>query len=48
MEAFKLVFPDQPLVALVDFHNDVINESLKVWQRFGKRAFWGSRWRRAI
>ena len=38
MEAYKTVFPkEKDLVALVDFNNDVINDSLKVLKVFGKQ-----------
>ncbi|UVD81467.1 nicotinate phosphoribosyltransferase [Mycoplasma iguanae] len=37
MQYYKELFPeDQNLVALVDFHNDVISDSLKVLKHFGK------------
>ncbi|MGY6171744.1 nicotinate phosphoribosyltransferase [Candidatus Mycoplasma pogonae] len=36
MEYYQQLFPkDKDLVALVDFHNDVISDSLKVLKRFG-------------
>ncbi|MGC7158933.1 nicotinate phosphoribosyltransferase [Metamycoplasma hominis] len=35
-KAYKNVFPNDDLVALVDFHNDVISDSLKCLKAFGK------------
>lgn len=36
-EAYVSTYPDSPLVALVDYHNDVIVDSLKVAKKFGAR-----------
>ncbi|MHA0298507.1 nicotinate phosphoribosyltransferase [Mesomycoplasma ovipneumoniae] len=35
-QAYRKIFPDQPLVALVDFNNNVIEESLAVLAEFGQ------------
>ncbi|AWX42627.1 nicotinic acid phosphoribosyltransferase [Metamycoplasma cloacale] len=35
-EAYHKTFPEDPLVALVDFHNDVISDSLACLKKFGK------------
>ncbi|MDP8051488.1 nicotinate phosphoribosyltransferase [Pasteurella atlantica] len=37
--AYKEQFPDDHLVALVDYHNDVINDSLLVAKAFGKELY---------
>ena len=34
LKAYKETFPQEKLVALVDFNNDVITDSLKVWNEF--------------
>ncbi|CAM9145494.1 nicotinate phosphoribosyltransferase [Mycoplasma marinum] len=36
LKAYKDTFPSEDLVALVDFNNDVINDSLKALKEFGK------------
>ncbi len=36
LKAYKEIFPNQPLVALVDFNNDVIKDSLLALNEFGK------------
>ncbi|MDF9627918.1 nicotinate phosphoribosyltransferase [Mesomycoplasma ovipneumoniae] len=35
-QAYRKIFPDQPLVALVDFNNNVIEDSLAVLAEFGQ------------
>lgn len=35
--AYRQIFPEKELVALVDFNNDVINDSLAVLAKFGKK-----------
>ncbi|WP_339022978.1 nicotinate phosphoribosyltransferase [Spiroplasma endosymbiont of Crioceris asparagi] len=39
LEMYKKEFPNNNLVALVDYNNDVINDSLKAAQSFGKDLF---------
>lgn len=41
-KAFAKHFPNHKLIALVDYHNDVITESLKVWKELGDKV-WGIR-----
>ncbi|OGG14598.1 hypothetical protein A2773_02310 [Candidatus Gottesmanbacteria bacterium RIFCSPHIGHO2_01_FULL_39_10] len=41
-EKFLEYNPDVPLIVLVDFHNDVVEDSLKVAAKFGKKL-WGVR-----
>ncbi len=38
-EAYIKTYPNDRLVALVDFNNDVITDSLKVAEKFGKRLY---------
>ncbi|MEE3928099.1 nicotinate phosphoribosyltransferase [Mycoplasmopsis ciconiae] len=42
MLAYSKHFPNNKLIALVDYHNDVIKESLKVWDALGDKV-WGVR-----
>lgn len=39
MELYLALFPDEPLILLADFHNDVIEDSLKVLKVFGDKLF---------
>lgn len=39
MHAFKDFFPDERLIALVDFNNDVINDSLALLKEFKKELY---------
>ncbi|QJB71262.1 nicotinate phosphoribosyltransferase [Mycoplasma sp. 1654_15] len=39
LECYHELFPELDLIALVDFNNDVITDSLKVLKRFGKKLF---------
>nr|WP_318025969.1 nicotinate phosphoribosyltransferase [Mesomycoplasma neurolyticum] len=39
MQYYYELFPEDPLIALVDFTNDVITESLKVLKHFGKKLY---------
>ncbi|WP_322962754.1 nicotinate phosphoribosyltransferase [Mycoplasmopsis cynos] len=40
--AFHKNFPNNKLISLVDYHNDVISDSLKVWNALGNKV-WGVR-----
>lgn len=42
MKAYYKHFPNQKLIALVDYNNDVIKDSLKVWNAMGDKV-WGVR-----
>ncbi|EFF41805.1 nicotinate phosphoribosyltransferase [Mycoplasmopsis alligatoris] len=42
MQAYSKHFPNNKLIALVDYSNDVIKESLKVWENLGNKV-WGIR-----
>ncbi|CCE66672.1 nicotinate phosphoribosyltransferase [Candidatus Mycoplasma haematominutum] len=37
MEAYLSTFPKLPMVALVDFNNNIVKETLELFQRFGKK-----------
>ncbi|OAL10313.1 nicotinate phosphoribosyltransferase [Candidatus Mycoplasma haematobovis] len=39
MELYLTLFPNEPLILLADFHNDVIDDSLKVLRVFGEKLF---------
>ncbi|MGZ9413417.1 nicotinate phosphoribosyltransferase [Mycoplasma sp. Z386] len=39
MKYYYELFPDEPLIALVDFHNDVISDSLAVLKEFKEKLF---------
>ncbi|AEC45610.1 nicotinate phosphoribosyltransferase [Mesomycoplasma hyorhinis] len=39
LEYYHQLFPELDLIALVDFNNDVISDSLKVLKRFGKKLY---------
>ncbi|WP_426461502.1 nicotinate phosphoribosyltransferase [Mycoplasma hafezii] len=41
-KAFNQCFPESKLIALVDYHNDVIGDSLKVYEALGNKV-WGVR-----
>ncbi|MED7819259.1 MULTISPECIES: nicotinate phosphoribosyltransferase [unclassified Francisella] len=38
-QAYVNAFPDEPLIALVDYNNDVIADSLAVAEKFGNKLF---------
>ncbi|MFV8471489.1 nicotinate phosphoribosyltransferase [Mycoplasma sp. B6188] len=40
--AYHELFPNNKLIALIDYHNDVINDALKVWNALGDKV-WGVR-----
>lgn len=39
LKAYKDIFPDEKLVALVDFNNDVVNDSIKAYNEFKDDLF---------
>ncbi|SJZ43262.1 nicotinate phosphoribosyltransferase [Mycoplasmopsis verecunda] len=41
-KAYHELFPNNKLIALVDYHNDVIGDSLKIWNALGNKV-WGVR-----
>ncbi|EIE40368.1 nicotinate phosphoribosyltransferase [Mycoplasmopsis canis UF31] len=41
-KAYHKNFPNNKLIALVDYHNNVIRESLKIWEALGDKV-WGVR-----
>ncbi|UUD36528.1 nicotinate phosphoribosyltransferase [Mycoplasmopsis citelli] len=41
-KAYHKIFPKSKLIALVDYNNDVISDSLKVWEALGDKV-WGVR-----
>ncbi|WP_324673256.1 nicotinate phosphoribosyltransferase [Mycoplasma sp. 888] len=41
-KAYHKLFPKNKLIALVDYHNDIISESLKVWNEL-RNLVWGVR-----
>ncbi|MHA3859665.1 nicotinate phosphoribosyltransferase [Mycoplasma sp. Z463D] len=41
-KAYHELFPNNKLIALVDYHNDVITDALKVWKSLGDKV-WGVR-----
>ncbi|WLP85972.1 nicotinate phosphoribosyltransferase [Mycoplasma seminis] len=41
-KAYHELFPNNKLIALIDYHNDVINDALKIWNALGNKV-WGVR-----
>ncbi|MFV8418662.1 nicotinate phosphoribosyltransferase [Mycoplasma sp. CR] len=41
-KAYHELFPNNKLIALIDYHNDVITDALKVWNALGNKV-WGVR-----